>query len=160
MSRFWRYLMLAMLFWVVVDFTTAFNPDVRSWIAHMPLIWVFYVGYPALFGMLIYRRGWTDAKLVLAMVAMAFLVEIVFSRNALLYTFPIMLVMIPVALCIYSFITLVPKWIVEGRLKENWKKTALLAVVWVIVSLLSFQTRVNGDLTSGSTTLRGLSLYS
>ena len=56
MDDLWRYAFTGITAWVVVDFTTAFNPDVQRWISHMPLIWVFYIGYPLLFAYLIYRR--------------------------------------------------------------------------------------------------------
>ena len=62
------------------------------------------------------------------MLIAAFVVEVVLSHNALLYTFPIMLVMIPIAVCIYGFITFVPKWIVENRVIENKKTTILFTL--------------------------------
>jgi hypothetical protein len=31
-----KYFILGTAFWVVVDFTTAFNPDLQGWFGHMP----------------------------------------------------------------------------------------------------------------------------
>ena len=56
-DEFRKYLIAGVVMWVVVDFTTAFNPDFQRWLDHMPLIWAFYVGYPLVFAHLIYNRG-------------------------------------------------------------------------------------------------------
>jgi hypothetical protein len=143
MDDFWKYLFTGTIAWVVVDFTTAFNPDVRRWISHMPLIWAFYIGYPLLFAFLIYVRRWSDRKIVYAMLVSAFVIEIVLSDNALLYTFPIMLVMNPVAVAIYGVVTFIPKWLVEGEIRKRTKTTVLLLAVWVVVSILNYITNVN-----------------
>lgn len=142
MEDFSRYALTGVAAWVAVDYTTAFNPDVQRWISHMPLIWAFYVGYPLLFAYLIYRRGWGDRKVAAAMLASALVIEVPLSGNALLYTFPIMLVMIPVAAAIYGVVTFIPKWIVEGEIRERWRATALLVAVWIVVSILNLATNV------------------
>ena len=135
---FRRYLLAGVVTWVVVDYTTAFNPDVQRWLDHMPLIWGFYVGYPLAFSHLIYNRRWSDRSISLAMIAGGFFVEIVCSNNSLLYTYPIMLVMIPVALAIYGVVTFIPKWVVEGELKARWRTTALLLAVYIVVAVLNY----------------------
>jgi len=141
MNQSARYFFTAVLFWIVVDFTTAFNPNVQDWIRHMPLICAFYVGYPALFTTLIYRRGWTGRKLFTAMLCGTVVMELVLFHNVLLVTFPIMLIMIPLALAIYSFITYGPKWIAEGTLAAHRKQMILLTLIWLMVAVLSFKTR-------------------
>ena len=143
MDDFSKYLLTGTIAWVVVDFTTAFNPDVQRWIEHMPLIWAFYIGYPLLFAFLIYRRRWSDGRIASAMLVSAFVIEVVLSANALLYTFPIMLVMNPVAAAIYSVVTFIPKWLVEGEIRKRTKATFLLVAVWIVVSILNFVTNVN-----------------
>jgi hypothetical protein len=135
---FRKYLLAGVVTWVIVDFTTAFNPDVQRWLEHMPLIWAFYVGYPLVFAHLIYNRRWSDRSIFLAMIAGGFFVEIVCSKNSLLYTFPIMLVMIPVALAIYGVVTFIPKWAVDGELKARWRTVALLLAVYFVVAVLNY----------------------
>ncbi len=142
MKDIWKYFILGAAFWVVVDFTTAFNPDLRGWVNHMPLIWVFYLGSPLLFAYLIYQKKWDDRKIFLPLMLVLFIVEILFSFNVLLFTFPIMLVMIPIAISIYGFITYVPRWIVDKTLKEHRVSTAIMFAVWAIVAILSFLTRL------------------
>jgi len=135
---FRKYLLAGVVTWVVVDYTTAFNPDVQRWLEHMPLIWAFYVGYPLIFAHLIYNRGWGDRSMFLAMIAGCFFVEIVCSNNSLLYTYPIMLVMVPVALAIYGVVTFIPKWVVDGELKARWRTAALLLAVYIVVAVLNY----------------------
>jgi len=143
MDDFSKYVFTGTIAWVVVDFTTAFNPDVQRWIGHMPLIWAFYIGYPLLFAFLIYKRKWSDRKIAYAMLVSAFIIEVILSNNALLYIFPIMLIMNPVAAAIYSTVTFIPKWLVEGEIKKKTKMIFLLVAVWVVVSILNLVTNVN-----------------
>jgi hypothetical protein len=144
MNNFLKYLLLCIVFWVVVDYSTAFNPDFQRWLSYMPEIWLFYIGYPVVFAFLIYKKKWDNRKIFYSMLLAAFVVEVLLSSNALLYTFPIMLIMIPLAIAIYSFITFIPKWIVENRVRKNKKKVILLVTVWIIVSILSYVTKVRG----------------
>jgi len=143
MNSFLKYFIIGVFFWVVVDYTTAFNPDFQRWVAHMPEIWLFYTGYPLLFAYLIYKKQWNTRKIFYSMIIAAFIIEVILSNNTLLYTFPIMLIMIPIAVSIYSFITFTPKWIVEKKIIENRKKLIILVIVWATVSILSFITRSN-----------------
>jgi len=143
MNSFLKYFIIGVFFWVVVDYTTAFNPDFQEWVDHMPLIWSFYIGYPLLFSFLIYKKQWNTRKIFYSMIIVAFIIEVILSNNVLLYTFPIMLIMIPIAVSIYSFITFIPKWIVEKKIIENRKKLIILVIVWATVSILSFITRNN-----------------
>ena len=144
MDNFWKYFFLGATFWVVVDFTTAFNPDVRDWISHMPLIWVFYLGSPLLFAYLVYKKKCSDKKIFLPVLVVLFIVEILFSNNALLYSFPIMLIMIPVSISLYSFITYVPRWIVDKKINEHKVPVIVMFVIWAIIAVLSFITRLRG----------------
>ena len=143
MDDFSKYTFTGMIAWVVVDFTTAFNPDVQRLIRHMPLIWAFYIGYPLLFAYLIYRRRWSDRKIAYAMLVSAFVIEVVLSDNALLYTFPMMLVMNPIAAAIYGVVTFIPKWLVEEEIRERKKSVLLLVAVWIVVSIMNYATNVN-----------------
>jgi hypothetical protein len=140
---FSKYLLASVVTWVVVDFTTAFNPDVQRWLEHMPLIWAFYIGYPLIFAYLIYNRRWGDRSVFLAMIAGGFFVEIVCSSNSLLYTYPIMLVMVPVALAIYGVVTFIPKWAVDGELKARWRTVAFLLAVYIVVAVLNYYNKAS-----------------
>jgi hypothetical protein len=138
-----KYLLSGVSVWVLVDYTTAFNPDTARWIQHMPDIWLFYIGYPLLFAYLIYVRNWNNKQLFSSMLVMAFIIEVVLSQNSLLYTFPILLIMNPVAFAIYSLITFIPKWFTENELTSNKKTIVILVVVWILVSILNYVTYTN-----------------
>ena len=106
----------------------------------MPLIWGFYIGYPLIFAHLIYRKKWGGRRLLSAMLIGAFTVEIIFTNNSLLYTFPLMIVMIPIAIAIYTVVTYLPKWIVEGSLKQNWKTITIIGLTYLTVAILNYAT--------------------
>ncbi len=143
MRPFLKYLLSGVFIWVLVDFTTAFNPDTTRWIQHMPDIWLFYIGYPSIFAYLIYIRNWSNRQLFGSMLFLAFIIEVILSINSLLYTFPIMLIMIPVAVAIYSWVTFMPKWFTENEISRNRMAVFILVVVWIIVSILNYVTNIN-----------------
>lgn len=76
------------------------------------------------------------------MLVLGFVIEVILSNNSLLYTFPIMLIMNPVAVAIYSLVTFVPKWFTENEITRNRNAACFLVVVWLIVSLLNYVTNV------------------
>lgn len=143
MRPFLKYLLSGVSIWVLVDYTTAFNPDTARWIQHMPDIWLFYIGYPLIFAYLIYVRNWNDKQLFSAMLVLAFIIEVVLSKNSLLYTFPLLLIMNPVAVAIYSLVTFMPKWFTENEITRNRKTVAILVVAWITVSILNYVTNIN-----------------
>ena len=140
-----KYLLSGVSIWVLVDYTTAFNPDTARWVQHMPDIWLFYIGYPLIFAYLIYVRNLSNRQLFGSMLVLGFVIEVILSNNSLLYTFPIMLIMNPVAVAIYSLVTFVPKWFTENEITRNRNAAIFLVVVWLIVSLLNYVTNVNSS---------------
>jgi hypothetical protein len=133
-----KYFLLSVLFWVAVEWTTAFQPNLSRWISYMPAIWIFYIGSPLAFAFLIYKLRVSDRMLFICSVVLIFIVEILFTGNAMLYTFPIMLIALPASLLIYGMITFAPKWIAEGKIKDNRKKLAIMIIAWVLISVSTY----------------------
>lgn len=140
MKPFLKYFLSGVTLWVLVDYTTAFNPDTIRWIQHMPDIWIFYIGYPLIFTYLIYARKLDNKQLFCVMLVLAFIIEVIFSKNSLLYTFPILLIMNPIAVAIYSIVTFIPKWFTENVIPRNRKTVVILVAIWIIVSILNYVT--------------------
>jgi hypothetical protein len=143
MRSFLKYLLSGVTIWVLVDYTTAFNPDIARWIQHMPDIWLFYIGYPLIFAYLIYVRNWNNKQLFSIMLVLAFIIEVILSKNSLLYTFPILLIMNPIAIAIYSLVTFMPKWFTDNEITRNSNAVIFLIFVWIIVSILNYVTNIN-----------------
>ncbi len=144
MKKFIKYFLLGILFWVVVDFTTVFIPDFQKWFSFMPTIWLFYILYPLLFAFLFYKTKLKHRYLFIIMLIISFSIELTFFHNALLYTFPIMLLAIPFSIAIYSLITFVPFWITEKKVRKNKKKTILMVIIWIIITILTLITNTGG----------------
>ncbi|MBU6996709.1 MAG: hypothetical protein HXS41_08080 [Theionarchaea archaeon] len=138
MSKVLKYFIIGAIFWLLVDWTTAFQPDLQRWLTYWPEIWMFYLGFPFIFAFLIYKRMWNNRRIFVATLAEIFIVEIVFTHNVLLYTFPIMILALPVGIILYSLLVFVPKWIVDGELKENKWKLTLMVLVWIFVSIATY----------------------
>ncbi len=118
MRDWFKYFFVAVLAWVLVDFTTtaAIGHPVVYYTKYMPALLLFYLGYPLLFSALRYKSRLGGKGLFLAMIAGIVVVEIVFSHNLLLLTLPICLLAIPISLAHYGMVTFVPLWIVERSL--------------------------------------------
>ncbi|HEY59928.1 MAG TPA: hypothetical protein G4N92_04495 [Anaerolineae bacterium] len=126
---------------VAVDYTTVFNPNYQDWVQYMPEIWLFYIGYPALLAYLINMRGFSGKKLFLTVFTLSLFLEAIIFKNVLLYSFPAVIVVVPIVICIYAFITYLPKYVAERNLAANWRKVLLLTFVWIVISFLSYKTR-------------------
>ena len=136
------YLIYGIICWVIVDFTTVFNPNLQRWISYWPTIWLFYILFPLMFSFLIYKVKINDKQLFLCIIIEIIISEVILFQNQLLFTFPIMLLAIPLSLCIYTLITFLPKWIVEKKLKENQRMVIFLIVVWILISIITFITNI------------------
>jgi len=139
MNKFLKYFLLGILFWFVVDFTTteAIRNPSHYYSIFMPALLIFYIGYPLLFSLLIYKFKLNNKLLFIATLIGIIIVEILFTHNALLYSFPIMILTIPIAISIYSLLTFVPKWIVDKEIKKNKWKLILIIIIYVLVSLVT-----------------------
>ncbi len=132
-TRLWRrYFFIAVLAWLIVDFAT--TPAIANprgyYSTYMPLLLVFYVGYPLAFAVLRYAIGLSSRGMFAAMIAGIVVVEIVFTRNALLFTLPICLLAIPISLGHYAMVTFMPMWLAEGTALHNKK--------WVVATISVF----------------------
>ena len=140
----YKYLILSIIIWVFVDFTTAHIPDVESWKSFMPEIWIFYLGWPLLFSYLIYKNNWDDKKIFMWTMILGFLLEIIFFNNPMFFMFPLMFIAIPTFIASYTLVSLVPKWIVEKRIKDNKKFMIMMLILWLFVTLVTFKEKTGG----------------
>jgi hypothetical protein len=134
----WKYFVAAVIVMIVVDFTTTFFPDYRKWFGYMPAIFIFYLGLPLVFTIFAIRLRFDGWKLLGVAVMAGVVLELALFHNMMLITFPIMVIAIPALVAIYGVIAFLPKWTVEGTLKENKYKSAALITVWLIIAAITF----------------------
>ena len=141
-----RYFALAVLAWIIVDFTTtpAIGNPVAYYSKYMPALLLFYIGYPLVFSLLIYGLKLGQRAVFLAMIAGIVVVEIVFTHNMLLLTFPICLLAIPISLGHYGMVSFMPLWVAEGTFSENRKWATATMSVWAVGVLLNILTQFGG----------------
>ena len=141
-----RYFALAVLAWVIVDFTTtaAIGNPRAYYSKYMPALLLFYIGYPMVFSFLIYGLKLGKKALFLAMIAGIVVVEIVFTHNMLLVTLPICLLAIPISLGHYGMVSFMPLWIAEGTVRRNRTWATATLVVWAIGVVLNILTQFGG----------------
>jgi hypothetical protein len=136
------YFGLCFLLWVVVDFGTAggFRPSYFA--TYMPALLLFYVGYPAIFTYLVYRRRTSDRGLFAATAVAIFVVEVLFVHNPWLIVPPLLFVGIPLALAVYAPLTYFPLWIVRGEWRRH--RRAVLALGGVEIAIMALTTLGKG----------------
>jgi len=141
-----RYFALALLAWVIVDFTTtaAIRNPLAYYSKYMPALLLFYIGYPLVFSVLIYGLRLGQRALFLAMIAGIVVVEIVFTHNRLLLTLPICLLAIPISLGHYGMVSFMPLWIAEGTIGENRAWATATLGVWAVGVILNVLTQFGG----------------
>ena len=137
-----RYIIYGFILWVIVDLGTAGGFRFTYFSAHGPLLLFFYLGFPIAFAYLIFQRHWTGVKLFLATAAAIILVEGVFTGNPFVLSFPLMLVGIPLAICIYAPLTYFPLWIVN---REMGKHKAVAVILSLVVVAVMFLTTFGGN---------------
>jgi len=141
-----RYFLIAVLAWVIVDFTTteAIGNPRGYYSKYMPALLIFYFGYPLVFSAFIYKFRLGARRLFLAMLAGIVVVEILFTHNTLLFTLPICLLAIPISLGHYGMVTFMPMWMAEGTISQNRKWALATLVVWAIGAMLNILTQFGG----------------
>ena len=140
-SKALRYIIYGFILWVIVDLGTAGGFRLSYLSEHGPLLLLFYLGFPLAFAYLIFRRHWSGWKLFLATVVAIILVEGVFTGNPFVLSFPLMLVGIPLAICIYAPLTYFPLWIVNREMGNHKAVAVILSlVVFVVMFLTTFGT--------------------
>jgi hypothetical protein len=147
-TRAWlNYFLLALLAWIVVDFTTTpaiANPH-AYYSRYMPALLLFYVGYPLVFTALIYRFRLGPKGLFVAMIMGIVVVEIVFTHNRLLLTLPVCLLAIPISLGHYGMVTFMPQWLAERTIGRNRRWAVATLAVWAVGVLLNILTQCGPD---------------
>lgn len=102
-----------------------------------PTLLLFYIGYPLIFSVLIFKLHWNERSLFLATLVAIFVVEVLFTRNPLVMTFPALLIGIPLAIMVYAPLTYFPLWIVRKEMQEHRILSVALIIVELIVMMLT-----------------------
>ena len=134
-----KYVLLGFLSWFLVDWATAGGCRLSyfkvPFIGHF-LRLIIFLGSPLFLAYLIFDRQYNNKELFLAMLVNLVVVEILITRNSLLYTFPGCMVFIPVAVAIYSLVVFLPLWIIKKKVQKNRGMIFFLSLVLIIVLIL------------------------
>lgn len=131
------YFLLCFLLWVAVDFGTAGGLRPSYFATYMPGLLVFYLGYPAVFTYLVFRRRLGGRTLFAATLVAIFVVEAVFTGNPWIIVFPLCLIGIPLAIAVYAPLTYFPLWAVRGEWRRHRRMVVALSCVEVAVTALT-----------------------
>ncbi len=132
-----KYIVIGFLLWVIIDLGTAGGFRLSYLTSHGPLLLVFYIGYPLVFAYLIFRRNWRGWRLFLATAVAILAIEGAFTRKPFVIAFPLMLVGIPLAICVYAPLTYFPLWIVDQDVGMHRAAVVSLSMVVIVIACLT-----------------------
>ena len=132
-----QYILIGFILWVIVDLGTAGGFRLDYFREHGPLLLAFYLGFPVAFSYLIFGCRWSGWKLLMATFVAMFVVEGAFTRNPFVLSFPLLLIGVPLAVCVYAPLTYFPVWIVRGEMGKHKVIVAALSTVVLVVILLT-----------------------
>jgi hypothetical protein len=139
LPKSWQYFFLGILLWVLVDFGTAGGFRITYFEKYGPTLLLFYVGYPLVFSVLIFKLHWSEKALFFATLVAIFVVEVIFTRNPLVMAFPALFLGIPLAIMVYAPLTYFPLWFVrEEIVKHRILILGLILVELVVMMLTTF----------------------
>jgi hypothetical protein len=133
----WQYFLLGVLLWILVDFGTAGGFQLAYFQEYGATLLLFYLGFPLIFTLLIFRFNWNETRLFFATLIAIFIVEVLFTRNPLVMSYPSLLWGIPLAILIYLPLTYFPLWFVRKEIGRHRFLVIGLSLVEVLVMLLT-----------------------
>ncbi len=133
----WQYFLLGVLLWVLVDFGTAGGFRIAYFEKYGVTLLLFYLGFPLIFTLLIFRLNWNERRLFFATLVAIIIVEVLFTRNPLVMSYPSLLWGIPLAILVYLPLTYFPLWIVRKEMGRNRFLVIALSLVELIVMWLT-----------------------
>lgn len=133
----WQYFLLGVFLWTLIDFGTAGGFRWSYFQTYGFTLLLFYIVFPLIFTILIFKFHWGGTALFLATLVTIFLVEVIFTGNPLLTTFPALLAGIPLAIVVYVPLTYFPLWIVRGEMGRHKLVAGACTFVIVVIVLLT-----------------------
>jgi hypothetical protein len=133
----WQYFLLSALLWILVDFGTAGGFRLAYFQEYSLTLLLFYLGFPLIFTLLIFRLHWNEKRLFFATLIEIVIVEILFTRNPLVMSYPSFLWAIPMAILVYLPLTYFPLWIVQKEIGRHRFLVIALSLVELIVMWLT-----------------------
>lgn len=118
MKQYLLYVAFGFLAWVIAEYVTVWAKEgIALWVSYMPWIFVFYIAYPLLFSFFIYKMKLSNLKLLGLTFVVGFFFEIVFFGKAyMLLKLPDTIILTPLLILVYGFLTFAPKFAVSKLL--------------------------------------------
>lgn len=129
-----QYILLGVVLWIIVDWGTAGGFRFTYFEKYGPTLLLFYLGYPIVFSVLVFKLGWGEKRLFFATLIAIFIVEVIFTRNPFVITFPALILGIPLAIMVYAPLTYFPLWFVRKELSKH--KAVILGLLLVELFLI------------------------
>ena len=123
------YIGLSFVLWVIVEYVTVWHSKLAEWISLMPYAQIQYLVIILIFWYFIFRRKWSERRMLLLMLAVMYVFEFLWTNPFLLNP----LAFIPGSLLlasIWGFLTFIPLWIVRRELRHR-KVPAALCLLWI-----------------------------
>ncbi len=123
------YIVISFALWVLVEYLTVWHSKLAEWVSLMPHVLIQYLVIVLIFSYFIFRRTWSERRILLLMLVVMYVLELLWANPLLLNPFAF----IPASLLltsIWGFLTFVPLWLVRSELRHR-KLPAALCLLWI-----------------------------
>lgn len=128
----------AFVLWVVLDIVLSYKLDLDLYYQAFWISLFFYVFYPLLFLFVFYYLLWDVSRAFLLMFAVMLVIEALLFDNYLMYSFPDLFLHIPLGLCVWGLITIVPLWVAERQMKYHWGTVFVFVIGTLLLGVVNF----------------------
>lgn len=128
------YVVVSFVLWMIVEFITVWRAKLNEWVSLMPWVLIQYLVIILVFWYFIFRRRWSERRILLLMLAVMYVFEFLWQNPLLLNP----LTFVPGSLLlvsIWGFLTFLPWWLTQGTLRQR-KLQAVACILWIPVGFI------------------------
>lgn len=129
------YIVFSFVLWMIVEYVTVWHSKLAEWVSLMPYAQIQYLVIVLVFWHFIFRRKWSERKVLVLMMVVMYVFEFLWTNPFLLNP----LTFIPgscLLTSIWGFLTFVPLWLVRRELRRR-KIPAALCLLWIPAGFIS-----------------------
>ena len=128
------YIIFSFILWIIVEYITVWRTRFEEWMSLMPWAALQYLVIILIFYYFLYWRDWNELRVFGLMVLVMYVFEFLW-QNFLLLNIVLFIPTSILLIQIWGFLTFIPYWIVESKLRKN-KKMAIFYALWPVLGFV------------------------
>ncbi|MBD3354091.1 MAG: hypothetical protein GF364_21595 [Candidatus Lokiarchaeota archaeon] len=125
-----KYITISFIFWILIEYITAWSNRLDEWISYIPWIFFYYFGIIVIFDLIFFKTTFSFKKVFAILIFLMYPIEILLFSNTLILNIGWFLPHSIQLVSIWGFLVFVPLWIIQKRVRDNWK-LVLFFLIWI-----------------------------